>query len=53
MIREATELFLDEFARWLKEVPEKKPEEEIVEKLSDGVDHLFQTNRENDPEDKS
>ena len=43
MIREATELFLDEFARWLKEVPEKKPEEEIVEKLCDGVDHLFHT----------
>ena len=43
MIREATELFLDEFARWLKEVPEKKPEEEIVEKLCDGMDHLFHT----------
>lgn len=36
-------MFMDEFARWIVEASEQRTEEEVIEKLCDGMDHLFRT----------
>ncbi len=36
-------MFMDEFARWIAEASEQRTEEEVIEKLCDGMDHLFRT----------